>query len=892
MDEEIKKLIEALTAQGAVSADLNAKLDALTDAQLKNAEAAARAADISENRAQKALKQEIAFREQASKTLEDQEMAIRSKMETMGKESDIARSRAELLDIEIQKLELLSKSEEGMTDAIRENIAALKEQKKELGEVADSAEELEGIIDDLGGSIGNMLGGSAPSIDSLLNPANLQKGIKGFQNLKASGIGAAKAMSMLGRNVAFKGITALVSQTAKLAVKLKDGESSFMRATNASKDFARNITLTYEEGRKFAQTSDDMFDSAAALTRAFTDFTFQTQEAQRDIVYATTALDKMGLSNESVASSLQLMTKSFGMTGKQGVKQLTNLEKFSTNLGVPLEKLGSDFQAAGGDLAKLGDNGMEAFKGLAKTMKVTGLEMNKILNLTRQFDTFEGAARSAGKLNAALGGNFVNAMDLMMETDPAERLNMMRDSILDAGLSFDEMSYYQRNFYKDALGLGDVSDLAALLSGDMDDVTDATMKSSQEMKELRDRARETASFQEQLNAVFAQMIPILTPLIDMLSSVATFLSENVQVIQVLGAALIGFGVGGPLGAVIGALGTLGLTFGNAVEQTTVFGQVIEGLLFPFRAIVSPIVSLIGYVKELWNEYLSPMLPTIEDAGNKFKYLGMVIGAGLLVPLAALLAPIVGISAAMIKVGAVVMIVVSAFTALGNKLFKETFASNFLDGVVKLANAFGSIAEKILPILNPITSLKELVSQLGNSFAQVLDAIVGSMSEVEVFIESLGTTIELAIDSMLTGISSLMQDVSNSMSGVIDSISSFFAVLTAPEAAQNIKEIAEAITAIPTTKNLEFVASMAAAAGMATVDAAATSVKAMGSAAAGAVGDLLKTETKTENVTNIQQANRESQEITVNLMLDRDKLATVVERINGENAQNYIASRGS
>ena len=107
MDEEIKKLIEALTAQGAVSADLNAKLDALTDAQLKNAEAAARAADISENRAQKALKQEIAFREQASKTLEDQEMAIRSKMETMGKESDIARSRAELLDIEIQKLETL-----------------------------------------------------------------------------------------------------------------------------------------------------------------------------------------------------------------------------------------------------------------------------------------------------------------------------------------------------------------------------------------------------------------------------------------------------------------------------------------------------------------------------------------------------------------------------------------------------------------------------------------------------------------------------------------------------------------------------------------------------------------------------------------------------------------
>jgi hypothetical protein len=40
-----------------------------------------------------------------------------------------------------------------------------------------------------------------------------------------------------------------------------------------------------------------------------------------------------------------------------------------------------------------------------------------------------------------LGGNFVNAMDLMMATDPVERFEMIRDSILDAGLSFENMSY-------------------------------------------------------------------------------------------------------------------------------------------------------------------------------------------------------------------------------------------------------------------------------------------------------------------------------------------------------------------------------------------------------------------------------------------------------------------
>ena len=166
-----------------------------------------------------------------------------------------------------------------------------------------------------------------------------------------------------------------------------------------------------------------------------------------------------------------------------------------------------------------------------------------------------------------------------------------------------------------------------------------------------------------------------------------------------------------------------------------------------------------------------------------------------------------------------------------------------------------------------------------------------MSEIGVFVDNLSTSLTGVIDSMLTGISSLMQNISTAMSGVVDSVASFFNVLTAPEAAQNIQDIAAAITAIPTTKNLEFVASMTAAAGMATLDSAATSVKAMGTAAASAVGDIFKTENKTENVTNIQQANKEPQEITVNLMVDRDKLATVVQKINGDNTQNYIANRG-
>ena len=115
-------------------------------------------------------------------------------------------------------------------------------------------------------------------------------------------------------------------------------------------------------------------------------------------------------------------------------------------LGLAPAQLSAQFAQMGPQLAKFGLEGGKTFKELARLSKITGMEMGKILAVTNKFDTFEGAATQAGQLNAALGGNFVNAMDLMMATDPAERFNMIRDSILDTGLTFDTMSYYQKQF--------------------------------------------------------------------------------------------------------------------------------------------------------------------------------------------------------------------------------------------------------------------------------------------------------------------------------------------------------------------------------------------------------------------------------------------------------------
>jgi len=177
---------------------------------------------------------------------------------------------------------------------------------------------------------------------------------------------------------------------------------------------------------------------------------------------------------------------------------------------------------------------------LARVSKITGLEMGKLLQMTDKFDTFEGAATQAGKLNAALGGNFVNAMDLMTATDPVERFEMLRDSLLNAGLSFDDMSYYQRKFYADSLGLGDVSDLAMMMSGDMGTLGGEIGKTSADYAEMAKKQQQMATLQEKFQTIIAKLTPLLLPVLDKFHEWADAVLSNDNAFKELETSVKGF----------------------------------------------------------------------------------------------------------------------------------------------------------------------------------------------------------------------------------------------------------------------------------------------------------------------------------------------------------------
>ena len=685
-------------------------------------------------------------------------------------------------------------------DLIQKHIAAQKayiEDKKERGELSEAEEKTErSTLDALEKQLETQKKlleakkeGLAAAKGLSASMSNVLK-IQGKMGVKATGMteafakgatemfklakGGRAAAAAFGKAFALAALTKYVSSIVDLALSLYDAENAFRRATGADREFAKSITNSFGDVRQYGIGIEEVGKSYQALYKYQTDFTMLNKEVREEIANTGAVLEKYGVSTEQYAKGVQMGTKMLGVTAREVDDEMRGLVAHAKDIGVAPKELMGSFEKARGSIAKLGKDGVKAFKDLAITSKITGLEMEKILRMTNKFDTFEGAAEQAGKLNAALGGNFVNAMDLMMATDPNERFMMIRDSLEEAGLSFDSMSYYQRQFYAESLGMDDVGELALMMSGNLDALDDSIGMTTADYETMADEAKKMASFQDQLNAVFMQMIPILKPLIGYVGELMTWLAEekNVKMLQkmigafvmlasVLFTVLTG-GAGGALGGIAGLTAGFSLYSGaltDAEKKTDGITLFFEGLWEAMKEVyeygLKPLIEEMKVVFDIWMELFSE-LGLGGDGVSGIQALGLWIGR---------LAQVLQILIIPMRVSIwLTTQLMGAFTSMV-KFFKKKSSPTFIEYLMHVATAFKEIGLSIVEIFNPIKQITALMKTFGDM-----------------------------ISSILAG------------------ITSFFTVLASPGASSNITEIVAAVGRMPERKMIELGATMVSTAG--------------------------------------------------------------------------------
>ena len=457
-------------------------------------------------------------------TLQERVKNSKASVEAEIRRKAVADQTLAVIKLEAEQLEIKLAKNKNLADKEAERLEILREQLRLQGLANDAVDENDKLVNSIGTAFDQKI------IKGLVRMVDM------FNRPMADKF---KALNSAMNELADIGIKKIVSGAIDMVFKFDEITKQFERQMQLGPQYTASIEEQFHAMNEFGVSLEDAAEAQKELATTFTDFTMLSKE-QRDVISEnSTVLNELGVAQSDFAKGIQSSTKFFGQSADTAVVTQRELMATARALGREPGALAAEFAQAGPALAKFGNDGVKAFKDLSRISKLTGMEMEKVLSITNRFDTFEGAAEMAGQLNAALGGNFVNAMDMMMETDPAARFESIRDAITGAGLSFDDMSYYQKQFYTEALGLSDVGDLALMLSGNMDDLAGATNKSAEELIAEKERAKEVQSAQEELAIAMNNVMKEFTKFAPILQNVVGFIGTLSKVIipllPVLGA---------------------------------------------------------------------------------------------------------------------------------------------------------------------------------------------------------------------------------------------------------------------------------------------------------------------------------------------------------------------
>ena len=258
-----------------------------------------------------------------------------------------------------------------------------------------------------------------------------------------------KPEELLKGNVGVKLTEALLVVTAEMA-------SAFAELNKTSSNALNNFVNLSAAMNASGVGMENAKNAVGALNKNFSLFSELSYSSSAEVARTTAQLDKLGFSAESSSKLLVNLSTGFGMSATQAANTMTDIVQLADDLSMSVGELGTQFEQVSGKLSAYGSRGVTVFKELAATAKASGVEINTLVSIAEKMDTFQGAAESAGKLNAVLGGGLLNASQLLNATE-SERIRLIAESVQASGRSFESLSKYEKLTIASAAGISDLS---------------------------------------------------------------------------------------------------------------------------------------------------------------------------------------------------------------------------------------------------------------------------------------------------------------------------------------------------------------------------------------------------------------------------------------------------
>ncbi len=592
-EEELQRKREEAELNKQILADEMARVAALKDIQtvketftdLDNQQASALAAGAeAQEKIQALMVRQNELRERGQQLSDVESRELRYQMDLRDDALSSMGDQKKFLEAIIEETDRLNGEIKTTSSNIKDAEKAQKEFKDKVDQGVKSLDTLKGIASSISPQLGNLV-------------SNAQSLATGFAaaSLAAGPLGGALFLAQ-------EAAQGLLAASVKLSEILAAGvrESGLVDFEQMLYD---NVAATNQFGMSAAETGKLL----SGLSQNFSGFALASSEVQDAVVEQAAALDALGVSSADSGKLFETLTRGLGM-GAEGIEQVgTEFANLGRSIGKSTQAIVSDFNAMQGSLAQFGSSSIEVFKEVQEASTRLGISAEKMMGVFDATTTFEGAASMAGKLNGVLGTT-VDAMELINAESPAETIDILRGSLMDAGQSFDEMTLQQRRFLAETTGI-DMPTLQKMLSGD-----ELPPKSPMEVS-LESLAKTAMDVEKFITTQFNKMFNAL--------------AESGVLAEIESAIKAVFAEGGPFSFFVGVV----------TPAAVVLGKIFAGIVTPFKQ-VAQLFTVIS-------EFLSPMVEMFKEMTAElekhakiltimdvtFKTIGAFIGGVLVAKLA-------------------------------------------------------------------------------------------------------------------------------------------------------------------------------------------------------------------------------------------------------------------
>lgn len=255
------------------------------------------------------------------------------------------------------------------------------------------------------------------------------------------------------------------------------------------------------------------------LTTGMSQFIDLTEQEQIELTKVVNTLERLGVSVSNQIQMFEVLTKGLGLTNRQGQEALRSLESFSKRANIPMVTLDKNIAAIGTKLAAFGKEGYQrAFESLSIASKNLAIDIGKLVQVTEQLTTFEGASKMAGELNAVLGKNLVSSMGLLNAamTNPIEVFEQLKTAMDASGKSFDELGPAMQRHIASIFGM-EVTEAQRLFNMSLGEATSEMEHNAKTQQELAELAAKSADAFKRLEIAFQKIMS--SPLVQFLISI-------------------------------------------------------------------------------------------------------------------------------------------------------------------------------------------------------------------------------------------------------------------------------------------------------------------------------------------------------------------------------------